>query len=842
MAAGVGPEEFEQCFSELLRRLIEDDLGWTVTKNRIQSPGNQFGKDIQLTWIADGREYKWHFECKSHRPGSSLRKEEVMPKLYDAWRSEHRIDVWCLALAHIEPGQALDEFFAAVPHMLELPFRISVLSSAEHNLPALFACHRDLFERVYPTSPRLTLRRETRQAYIDEFGRYLLEESLKAIEPRDSRWALVMPGAPERMNVQPDNAGDAVAYLRGFTPCDWDAIAHDWAISRPSAEEPIVTSAKNAAPGVTVSWCVGPGGEGKTTAARAAAWELASDPMACVLWGDAEFEPCNIPTTWIEGLDAATRVVLFVDGTRRLKGIGGLCAKSRRFHSEGRVVTCVLVDRGVAFARSPVRRQLKNARARVEHLRMPSLSEAEASALVDRLEARRILHLPRSEADARLRTAAAQKDRPDDSSWLLPVLMEITDPKNRGFDQILSDVLDEVAECNRAALSLLLATALSHAARTGLPIRIAEEVAGGDGSGRYGEAREVLHSELLRQSDLDPDARAPVTRLLTYSGPVAESFVRLAWDPGRRGSLEETCHSLVESAGKTPYGHQMAPREFDLLNRIAIYLLKDLEAFELCAQWLDDWIQLDDPPVNFVAMHRLGHCLLEWMKYSLKHEEDHAFAEGLATKARAAFMEALSTAERVLAEGAVRPPSFERRKLDHEQRTTFHSWAILEGFVGTNLKKESALFQSAFLSILCLGPGESSILSVGNLALNLIELKRYKEAAIATSAKGELGGDIEIFRSLQSALGRKGIDVPSGGLAQLGELISDLAIDVLLPGLGAEDWPYTDKARKERLLQAIPMIRSTLPQGSAIDRLINACKTYPAPAGSAATPAIPEDG
>jgi hypothetical protein len=819
MARQKAADEFELCTSELFQRLIEDDLGWQVTQNRIQSPGAQHGKDIQLTWIADGREYKWHIECKSHQHGS-LRKEEVMPKLFDAWRSAHQIDVWCLALAHIEPGQSIDEFLAAIPRMLALPFRISKLSPAEHHLPMVFSCHPDLFERVYPGSMRITLKKSSRRTVIQQFGDYLIEESLRSIEPQDSQWALVTPDAPERLTVQSDDDDAATEYLRGFAPSSWDAIAHEWAVPRPKAEEPILSLAKNAKPGVTFGWRTGPAGEGKSTSARAAAWALASTTKACVIWGEGEFEPLDLPIDWVDGLSPGAPIFVFVDGTRSLRGISRLRSRHRSYQSEGRVVVLVLIDRGVTSARSPVRRELSRNRGRFDQLNMPTLDDPEVSSLLKRLDDRSILQVPHAEAVARLKGIAGRDARADGGSWLLPTLMEITDPDHRGFDEILGDVLAQVGEVDPAALALLLATALADAAGAGLPQRVAEDIVGG-GPQAYSEALAVLRNELLRRPHAEPEDRVPAWRLLTYSALVARGFIRLTWgSTERRPSLEDTCRSMIASAGLNSQGGRIAQREFDLLHRVALYLEEDLGAFQLCVDWLDAWVRLEDPSINYLALHRLGGCLVAWMKVSLQAKETR-FAEELAEKARAVFVETLEIAEQVLAKGVERPPVFEHKDLDDELRSTYTSLAALEGFAGTHFANEPLLLQSAFLSILGLAPNHTR--AVSNMALNMIELGRYSEAAILTSAARELGSDRSISKRLQSELDSHGVEIPSGGLEKLGPLLGEVTKNVLLPELDDQNWPYSEAARKERLRRTIPAIRLLLPEPAALDGFVASC-------------------
>jgi hypothetical protein len=253
---------------------------------------------------------------------------------------------------------------------------------------------------------------------------------------------------------------------------------------------------------------------------------------------------------------------------------------------------------------------------------------------------------------------------------------------------------------------------------------------------------------------------------------------------------------------------------------VALYLEEDLGAFQLCVDWLDAWVHLEDPPINYLALHRLGGCLVAWMKVSLQATET-SFAEELAEKARVVFVESLEIAEQVLAKGVERPPVFEHKDLDDELRSTYTSLAALEGFAGTHFANEQLLVQSAFLSILGLAPNHTR--TVNNMALNMIELGRYSEAAILTSAARELGSNRSISKRLQSELDSHVVEIPSGGLEKLGPLLGEVTKNVLLPELGDQNWPYTEAARKERLRGTIPAIRLLLPEAGALDGFVAAC-------------------
>lgn len=808
---------------ELLTRVLRDDLEWEVPKRRVQAPGEQYGKDLQIEWAHDGRTFVWHFECKSHRT-RFVTKEEVLPKLFDAWRSSHDIDVWCLALAGSEPGQAIDELLPALAARLRLPFNLVTLSPGEHALQEVFACHPDLYAQVYPDGALPALDEPKRRQRIESFGQFLLTSSLAAREPRSGEWTLVIPERPDRMRVPPDDDDAATAYLRGLERSDWDCVAHGWVVDRPSATAPVEEFVKRAAPGASYMWLAGPAGEGKTTAARMAAWSLAKEmPDTIVLWGEAETDALRMPVAWIDALADGSNVVLFVDGTRRLRHAGRLQARSRDYATRTKRVSCVFVDRGIVLARSRARKDLGRSRGRsAPPVGLPPLSEAEAEALAIRLFERQILFAESVDAArTRLTEASRRELRAGGVSWLLPTMMELTDPERRGFDKILVDLLDQLRDLEEpAALFLLLVTALAHGARVGLRSDIAALVVD-DQPGGYVRASEVLSSEITRHFLGARAGRVPRSSMLLYNGVVADGFIRAATcAAGESSALSEACRRLVASVGLVSHGQVLANELFDLLHEIARYLTKELSAYETGAEFLDAWIRLDDPPENFVAMQRLGDCLQRWFHREIvkpPETRDLVLVQQLLDNARATFEEGLSTAEALLSDPSSLPPSFANRTIDHEERVFFTSWAVLEDLAGTHLEEgRSAHLQAALLSVLGLAPGGDGIPNIATLALNLIHLELYDDAAKLTSALEAAGGHPSIVRSQRRTLQRENRTIPVGGLTLLASVVADLATGLLLTDTSDDRWPYSRRERARRLSVRLTALARSLPDGDVL--------------------------
>ncbi len=273
-------------------------------KNRPQPPGPQFGKDLQINFqTPDGNVYRWQIECKRHTT-AAVRKEEILPKLFDLWKSDHQIDVWCIASAQVELGNALDEMITSLAGQLDLPFSIARLSPAENDIKSLFACEPDLYRRVYPDEPIPKLTEERKQLCIEQFEQFLLSASTEAKSPRGSRWQLV---SQQSIKLEQDIDAWASGYLRGFEPGGWESIAYGWAIPRHSMTADLLNVVAQTTPGFRFCWIIGSAGEGKSTVLRQVAWKLGVQPDTLVLWGSAEADPLRFPDDWLQAISQGTR-------------------------------------------------------------------------------------------------------------------------------------------------------------------------------------------------------------------------------------------------------------------------------------------------------------------------------------------------------------------------------------------------------------------------------------------------------------------------------------------------------------------------------------------------------
>lgn len=490
---------FEDAFHDLWGRLI-GEIGWTMLQNRIQPPGAQFGKDIQTRFrTADGREFTWHIECKSHRPGSSLRKEELLPKLFDLWRSPHAVDVWCLALAHVEIGNPMNEMIAALKRDLNLPFEIVTLSSEENDIRGLFALEPDLAAAVYRDAETLLADGELRQQRLKAFRQFLLDASLVDRQPRDTAWQLV---APHRLPLIEDSPEFARAYLRGFEEGGWESVVYEWAVRRNETTGELVTRFEEAPLGVSNVWLVGSAGEGKSTLLRQAALEVSErHPDALVLWAAAVLEPVRLPQSWLEGLRTGTRAFLCVDGTRSLRGAGSVRSAGPRLAAQEKWVVVAYAERGIHMARSVPRKELARWSKPTDTIKVQPLTANEAAAVIAALESRDLLAPAIKPEDAAKRLLEASRiQRERETSWLLPTMMMLTDREGRNFEQILESVLVELkADGEYAAAALLLAASLAQAADVALPDGVAELLMSARGGYGLAAALEALRTELGEQ-------------------------------------------------------------------------------------------------------------------------------------------------------------------------------------------------------------------------------------------------------------------------------------------------------------------------------------------------------
>lgn len=800
------------------RRLIETRLGWTLLEHRLQAKGAQLGKDIQTRFRTDeGREFSWHIECKSHKAGSSVTKEEVLPKLFDVWRSAHPIDVWCAALAHVELGNAIDEMLAALAEELELPFSIARLSPAEGAIDRLFACEPDLYRSLYGSDPEIDDEEIDRR--VKAFEQLVLDKSHERRTPRDGRWRLVVPGS---LQLATDDDRLATAYLRGYEPGSWEAVAYAWAVPRPSSADPLVDRLKGAAPGFTHTWLIGPAGEGKSTLLHEIALRLAEDePNSLVFWASASAETVRLPVEWIDLLPAGSRIFVLVDGTERLEGAAALRSRSAGIASRASTVASLFVDRGVSRPKSRARRDLAKWTKKTDVLEIQQMSATEASALANRLVERQLIR-PDMASRAKARIAAAStSERTEGTSWLLPTMLELTDPAGRNFEQILESVLIELkADGHYDAALLLLTGALVQASNGGLPNDIGAllcESAPGGLTAVLDALATELTAQRLRVWDR---TRQTLAELVTHHRVVAEAFVAIGiTSTDQRNVFTEACANLAAvGVNHLDEFGDLPPHHFHILNEAESYLVHQLHAYEQGASLLREWIQLDPNEANFLAMHRLAVCYRDWLTELLAAPQpDMEFARNLAVSARDVFQWSLETAARVLAEPEKCSPRM-RRDPVRQAKITYHAWAALEDVVGQHLEGRRAFLQALLLSLLSFSPTDSErqVLAAGMVAFQLIHLGEYELAAATTSALIELDAANYTLPNLRSMLRQQRVDIPTGGLQLLRHVIAECATRLLLPEDPQIPWPSNYEQRIRCLDQLLDDAEKWVGQGGEL--------------------------
>lgn len=564
-------QAFEDTFENLLRALLESDLGYTLIQLSQQPRGPQFGKDVQARWRTEsGEERFWHFECKSHG-GSTIPAKEVADKLWSIARSAHRIDVWCLALSDAEPSSEMDELIAAAPTDLALDFGLTVLSPKRHFIRRLYACHPALYRRQYGTEP-MSLTQAERAGTIEEFGEWLERESVaQKTRTTPQGWTRI---TVRSLAARSDDGRRARQYLRGLTlGCPWEAVVHGWSVHRPSAEEPLLRVARGSPPGLTYYWLVGAGGEGKSTVLRRVAWQLANeDPETILLWAD-DTAASAIPVGWLKALPDRTRVVLFVDETRQFLGPSNV-AEDVSWSESGKAIVLILADRGSGWRRHR-NRILPRRLSAQPHLLGP-LGEDERDGLVAALQSRGLLYgIAPAEARSRIDRAAdglrsdLRRHR-SEKSWLVPTLIQLTDPRDRPFEDILRSVLTDLREAGEAAsLRGLLAIALVHAAGSALPKDLAERIVGGPEA--WVDARETLIAELEDHlgAPIATGRGLSIEEYQTHGAAASAGFVRAAAnDPSLADLLLVVCRQLVDStAPEYSATDLLRDDRFDLLDR-----------------------------------------------------------------------------------------------------------------------------------------------------------------------------------------------------------------------------------------------------------------------------------
>jgi hypothetical protein len=790
---------FEQTFRELLERIIEKDLGYTLLECVEQPSGSQLGKDLQVTWKEEtGREVSWHFECKDWLKGS-LPAKEVADKIFDVARSAHRIDVWCLVAGHAEPSPGLDELLAWATENLDLQFALTTLSRTRQALKRLYALHQDLFAQQYPDDALPQLSEKDAAKVRARFATFLREQTYKgdaAKLRRDRSWQIV---GRDTVPLGKDDPEAAAAYIKGLVAIPpWDAVAYGWATPRTSIADRLTARVLDAERGMDFVWLVGGGGEGKSTALRQVAWKVATENAQwIVLWSDRYLRnnEADIPLAFIEALGDEARLLICIDDSTGVGGGEQLRRVADRWKALGARLVVVVADRGLAWLQSPLRRALSRGTSQADHREdLPSLSPAEVRALLESLSQRKLLHnLSLAEAEARViasqQSAMRQQARFGDRSesvrsYLLPVLLEVTDPHARGFESILRDVL--VGLRNRDtddALDLLLAGSLTHAA--GFPLTTGQAAGLIPAGANTDRALLALTEELNTQfaTNLAPGLSAPARVLVTHHPVLAATFVQVA---AGTQELEPFMLRIAEAiplsfAADMDLNGILPPYQFTVLDMVPRSLVgSHVPLFAVACSWLRGFERLI--PDGFPTIHRLAYCYYEWIVHMAKHSSMIEEVGGLVELSRSSYRRELAAVDRVLAPDTARPQQFGNYDLVTQRLYCWHAWAVLEIFVGTQFDEPSALWRGLFLALLSMGDDpEDMSRALVSLADALIGLERYEMAGAVVSVGRDIGRSkgTKIGSHQAESLLKQGADVPTGGRSLLDDLLGDLAPEIL---------------------------------------------------------------
>jgi hypothetical protein len=802
--------EFEENFHELIGRLLSNDLGFEVLENRIQPAGAQYGKDIQTRWRdGAGTDVFWQFECKSH-VNRSLSRREIADKLFDLMRSAHDIDVWCLVLAAVEPGAWIDETLAWAKSNLDLPFEIEIISPSQHDIRRLFACEPELFAKQYGDESDRQPSGEDRIAAISEFEGMLNAATNSARERRVASWQVV---APERMAFE-DDPESAAAYLRGLrSTAPWEAVFNGWAVWRGSSVSPLVNRILSSTAGFDFAWLVAAGGEGKSTVLRQVAWVIAAEhPDWIVLWTEAAMRDgdAEIPVELIESVGERD-VLLCVDGSDGLTGADRLHANAERLARSGKRVFVLFADRGTVWNRSRLpgrlRRGLRNVERRIE---LEPLSDEEVEGLIEKLEGRQLLE---SSSPETAREALGRRDGgdPEATPWLLPTLMQLTDPQGRGFEGILASVVADLKkEPSMGPLLLLLGASLAQGAGRSLPSDLGERLVREEGG--LTTSLEVLTAELETQLGASSAAMGLEERpgsLITHHQVIAEGFVKVAaTNSDYRQRFLDACDALPLTVAEDIDQEVLIPKpRFLLLDSILRFLL-DLEPrqYEAADRFLRSLITLD--PRQFPALTRLGDCDANWLRDEIRaNKPNQDRIEWLQESARSAYRSALQVARDVLGDKELRPRPYADSELDEEEQIISHGWGVLEDTIGQRNRDRSVLKRAVLLFL-------RSIQNRGltTLSLPLIHMGELNRAAQATAAFASVARDERSqihVRNQKRLLTSCGQAVPDVGIEILDELLADLVLNLLL-----ESW--AEMALFDSYEEHVETLRDILTQGKTL--------------------------
>jgi hypothetical protein len=825
-AAGSSGEQgsrFEETLTELLTRLIRDDLGLKLMDVVKQGSGRQGGKDVQVRWVnAEGRTRFWHFECKSQL-GGVIPTQEVAPKLVQEALAPHDLDVWCLALSDAEPSNEIDDLLNAAPQKFTLDFALTIISPSRESIRWLYSCHPDLHRKQYGTEP-LTMTKGERARRVERFGEWLEEWSEKRPRGGPQGWSRVTVG---RVGSPVAHARLARAYLRGLTPtCPWAAVVHRWSVARHQIEKDLLQRLEVLEPGLDYQWLISAAGEGKSTVLRSVAWQVARDrPEMQVHWAD-EQSPAVVPVEWLEQAPRGSRFLMCVDGTFQFSGVAAGLANSDRFVDRDVGVLILMADRGNLWRANRARQGIPS-RLRKPPLKLAPLTDSEQGELIGKLEAHRLLSGSARLDARRLLSQASENARSDveanrwEKSWLVPTVLRLVDSDGRPFEKILGGVLEELQdEAREDALRLLLAISLFHAAGPALPREIAERLLGSQAE--LLNAVDVLDQELEQRFDVPSDLlHDSSSRYVTHGAVVSDGFIQAACvGSDLRQRLKALCGD-VPGLMAPEYSRKSALREdrFELLDLATRYLQDQRHEPELTAAVLEAWTKLD--PEAFVAFNRLGNSYLRWVQQIRgSSEEDGLDWHALAARSREALKLSLAIAEDVLTRPEV-PTPYLAYDLERHRRITYNSWAVLEATLGTKRGRwrgdRSALVRAVFLAILGIGLKESYLLrATGLLSQVLVNLEELALAAPIAACNLSLPGRRSKVVQLRRRLQSKAVAIPEGGVDLLPEALEAIVRKIVVPHWSDIDVESSTERNQALLVEALRRITAELPAGHAI--------------------------
>ena len=667
---------FETAFAELIKRLLVDDLRYDVGDVRAQTAGPQFGKDLLVRWRdLRGRKYRWAFECKSSR--APVPFSQVADKLAAMRMSGELVDVWCLVVADTHPSARAAELIAWARQDSGTAFGVEVLSPTEHNLKQLFACHPDLYCRVYSDTPS-SLTRVARQQVLDALATWLLEATQwVTVAHLPAGWTRIEPSWSQQL---PNDLRDARRFLRGFDEAPpWAAVVHNWAIPRRSVADPLVARLQLSKAGIDCCAVIAAGGEGKSTLLRQVAWRLAASGTDAVLFAERWSAPDSlpIPVDWFESLGAGSTVHLVVDDVLALGGLGTMLERRAEWISEGMRMTLLLAARQPRWLKADVKRVLTRATERELEVPLTPLDPSERRALVQHLFRQGLLQAFTLDQALEVAQSRAMTALPVGRGWLLPLMMQLTDREGRKFEDILASVLEELFQSDaHDSLRLLLAVSMAHATGRGLPSAAAAHLT----RSSYATASATLLAELDRQlsHEVNPSHSVTVEDLYTHHQVIAEAFIAEALArPALRPVLLAVADELPRAIVPIVDERLLIPRAgFTVLDSIADYLL-EMEMFELLERFYVAWIALDARQP--AAWHRLGVCYSLWLAAMIEsNPADSHMLAALVRQGRDAFAQSAKILPLVFADPATIPLVYRRQRVEDRLRVAHQAAGVFE--------------------------------------------------------------------------------------------------------------------------------------------------------------------